>query len=278
MSAITLTAGLIQREIVPHDPAGNLFSTLETMQRLVEQEVDLICLSELWLTGMINPTDAESSNVVSTIDGPTVDALRDFCRTAGIYLSAGTIALKEKDGLKNSALIIDPSGEIALKYDKVHLFAPMGEDRVYEPGDSLEAVDINGVGVGVIVCYDLRFPSMSRTLARAGVEVILVPAMWPDARIYPWETLLRARAMENQVYVVGINGLCNQNGVYIPGHSMFVGPHGDALNQPEMRESVIVRKLDISKLRKLRSEICYLDEEVEISDVNWHAKVNESGG
>jgi len=278
MTAITLTTGLIQREIVPHDPAGNLLSTIETMRRLAGEGVDVICLSELWLTGLIDPTEKDSASQISTIDGPTLETLRDFCRTTEIHLLAGTIALKDKDGLRNTALIIDPSGEIVLNYSKIHMYGPMGENHVFISGDTLSAVEIKGVGVGVVICYDLRFPSLARSLARAGVEVILVPAFWPDARIYHWETLLRARAMENQVYMVGINGLCNQSGHYIPGHSLIVGPHGDALNQPEMRESVIVRKLDISKLRKLRSEICYLDDEVEINDVNWHAGVNETGG
>ncbi len=274
----SLTIGLIQREITPDDPAGNLLATLETLKRVAEQEIDLFVLNELWATGLLNPTDQSDMNLAESIDGPTVGALRDFCREYGIHLLAGTIALKNKNGITNTALLIDPSGDIILKYSKVHLFAPMGEDQIFEPGDELAAAEVKGVGVGVVICYDLRFPGLIRSLARAGCEIILVPSMWPELRINHFEIFLRARAIENQVYMVGANGLCNMHGVFIPGHSMIVGPSGEALNSAEMRESVIVRKLDLKKLRKYRRELCYIDSEVEITDVNWTAKVNESGG
>ncbi len=195
-----------------------------------------------------------------------------------MWLLAGTIALKTKSGLKNTSLLIDTSGQVILEYSKVHMFRPMGEDLVFEPGDRLVAADVNGIGVGVIICYDLRFPALTRRLAKAGCEVILVPALWPELRINHWEALLRARAIENQVYMVGANGLGSQHGLFIPGHSMIVSPNGESLNSAEMRESAIVRKLDIAKLRQIRSEMCFLDDEVEIQDVHWPARVNESGG
>ena len=104
--------GLVQREITPNDPAGNLFGTLETMSRLIDQDVNLICLSELWATGLIDPTELQSSRLTSTLDGPTVTALREFCLENKIYLLAGSLAMVEKDGLKNQALLIDQTGKI----------------------------------------------------------------------------------------------------------------------------------------------------------------------
>ncbi len=273
-----LTIGLIQREIVPGDPAGNLIGTLEILHRLADQEVELMVLSELWATGLIDPADPASIDLASTIDGPTVMALREFCSETGVFLLAGSIAIREKDDLKNMSLLIDPSGEIILSYSKVHLFSPMGEDNCYKAGDELFAVDIKGVGIGVQICYDLRFPGITRSLARSGVELVLVPSLWPEVRINQYETLLRARSIENQVYMAGVNGLLNQNGIFFPGHSLLTGPSGEALNSAEMRESTIVRKIDIAKLRKLRGEICYIDEETEINSVNWLNRVNEPGG
>lgn len=274
----TLTIGLIQREITPHDPAGNLLATLEMLTKCAEQEVDLLVLTELWATGMIDPTDPSSLELAENVEGPTVDALRDFCRESGAYLLAGTLAVRERDRLTNTSLLIDPSGEIILKYSKIHLYRPMGEDAVYRPGERLCAAEVHGVGVGVIICYDLRFPWPTRRLALAGCEVVLVPAMWPEARIKHWEVLLRARAMENQVFMVGANGLLNQQGIFVPGHSMIVGPNGEALNSAEMRETAVVRKLDLRQLRKLRADLCFLDEEREPTDVEWSARVNKPGG
>ncbi len=273
----SLTVGLIQREITPHDPAGNLLGTMEMLEKCAEQDVDLHVLTELWATGLIDPDDPPGLALAESVDGPTLDALRDFCRDTGTHLLAGTLALKNRNGYTNTSLLIDPDGEIILKYSKVHLFPPMGEDAIFMPGDALAAAEVRGVGIGVVICYDLRFPGLVRRLAHAGCEVIIVPALWPEERINHWETLLRARAMENQVFMVGANGLLSQAGIFFPGHSMVVGPNGEALNSPEMRQSVIVRKLDLQLLRRLRSEICYLDDEKDITEVNWKARVNEPG-
>jgi len=272
----SLTVALIQREITPHDPAGNLLATLDMLHRCADQQVDLFVLSELWATGLVSPTDQSSTNLAESPNGPSIEALREFCAGTQSYLLAGTLALKGKNGLRNTSLLIGPTGEIILEYSKIHLFHPMGEEAIFDAGTTLEAAEVKAVGVGVVICCDIRFPALVRALARAGCEVILVPALWPEERINHWETLLRARAIENQVYIVGANGLANQNGIFFPGHSMIVGPAGEALNSPEMRESAIVRKLDLRKLRKMRSELCYLDEEIEVRGVHWSSKVNET--
>lgn len=273
-----LTIGLIQREITPHDPAGNLLATLEMLGRVADQGVDLFVLTELWSTGLVDPVDETSSTLAATLDDPTIEALKEFCVEHKAHLLAGTLPLMENGSLKNTALLINPSGEIILKYSKIHLFTPMGEERVFEPGTELSACEVNGVGVGILICYDLRFPGLCRRLAHAGCELILVPALWPEPGIEAWELMLRARASENQVFVVGANGLMSQNGMFFPGHSMIVGPMGDAINSPEMRESAIVRRIDIERVRDVRRTLCYLDDERVTPDVNWAARVNESGG
>ena len=273
-----IRTGLIQREITPHDPAGNLLSTLEMLGRVADQEVDIFVLSELWSTGLVDPTDGSSTSLAETIDGPTIESLREFCVEHDAHILAGTLPLRQGKHLTNTALMIDPSGEIILKYSKIQLFTPMGENKVYHPGSELSACEINGVGVGVLICYDLRFPGLCRRLAHAGCELIIVPALWPEPRIEAWELMLRARASENQIYIVGANGLLSQNGMFFPGHSMMVGPMGDAINSPEMRESAIVRTLDLERVRDTRRTLCYLDDECETPEVNWTSMVNESGG
>jgi omega-amidase len=270
--ADTLTIGLIQHEIIPHDPAGNLLGVLNMLEACVSQNVNLFVLTELWSTGLVDPTDQSSASLSDSISGPTMEALKDFCIRNSTNLLAGSIPLREKDKLTNTSLMINRAGEIVLKYSKIQLFKPMGEDLVFAPGNSLSAVEIDGVGVGVLICYDIRFPLLARNLAHSGCEVIIVPALWPESRIRQWEILLRARAAENQIYIVGANGLANQNGVFFPGHSVIVGPTGDAANSPEMRESAIIRTLDIKKLRELRTSICYLDEEKTVTEVNWNVR------
>ena len=278
MSPNSLTIGLLQREIAVHDPAGNLLGALEMLRNCARQGVDLFVLTELWSTGLLDPTEPSTLELAEEVDGPTVEALREFCQESQTHLLAGTLPIRSGDGIRNTALLIDPTGAVILETSKIHLFRPMGEDQVFVPGDKLGAAEVNGVGVGVIICYDLRFPGLTRRLAHAGCEVILVPGLWPEERIEHWEVLLRARAIENQVFAVGVNGILSQHGMFFPGHSMIVGPTGEALNSPEMRESAIVRRIDLGQVRRLRGEMCYIDEEREVSDVEWGRSVNERRG
>jgi predicted amidohydrolase len=236
----SLTIAVLQRTVIPHDPASNLLGALEMLHACAKQQVELFVMTELWPTGMLDSEDGSASELVEDLSGPTVEALRGFCRDAGAYLLAGTLPLKQGGKLRNVALLIDPSGNIILQYAKTQLFSPMGEDDVFTAGDSLAAADVNGVKVGVLICYDIRFPSLARSLAKSGCEIILVPALWPQERIEHWETLIRARAIENQVLMVGANGIMNQDDAFFPGRSLIVAPDGGALNTPEMRETAIV--------------------------------------
>jgi omega-amidase len=267
--ADSITIGLLQREILPLDPPANLLAALDMLHSCAKQDIDLFVMTEMWSTGILNPDDPSALDFVEEIEGPTVEALREFCRESKSYLLAGSLPLREQGALKNTSLLINPDGRIIIKYSKTQLFAPMGEDKVFTPGNSLAAVDINGVGVGVLICYDVRFPGLARRLAKAGCEVIIVPALWPESRIDHWEILIRARAIENQIYVAGANGVLNQGSKFYPGHSLIVNPAGELLNSPEMREAAIVRKLDINHLRQLRREICYIDDEREVPELDW---------
>ncbi|MFH1675736.1 MAG: nitrilase-related carbon-nitrogen hydrolase, partial [bacterium] len=119
----SINIGLIQREIIPQDPAGNLLATLEMMNACSGQGVDLFVLSEYWATGLINPVESETPDLIQDIDGPTVEALRDFCRESGSWICAGSLAIRRKNGITNTSLIIDPQGKIVLEYDKTQLFS-----------------------------------------------------------------------------------------------------------------------------------------------------------
>jgi len=268
-----LTVAVVQRRIIPSDPPGNLLATLDLLKACSEQKIDLFVLSELWTTGILDPTDPATGELVEEVSGPTVEALRSFCAERQCYILAGSIPVRKQKQIFNTSFLIDPSGNPILEYSKIQLFPPMREEAIFTPGETLSACEVNGVGVGVVICYDLRFPNLVRRLAHSGCEVILVPALWPQARIDHWEILLRARAVENQLYMIGANGIFSQNDMFFPGHSLIVGPAGEMLNSPEMREMVIVRKIDIDRVRQLRREICYIDAEKEIRNVIWKSRL-----
>ena len=263
----SLTIAVIQRNIIPRDPAANLLGALEMLRACSSQRVELFVMTELWSTGMLDADDTFSNELVEDMRGPTLDVLRRFCIESGAWMLAGSLPIRHRGKLRNFAVLIDPKGRAVLEYAKTQLFAPMGEDKVFVPGEKLMAAEIGGIKVGILICYDLRFPGLARAYSKAGCELILVPALWPQERIEHWETLLKARAIENQVFMVGANGIMNQGEMFFPGRSMIVGPNGDVLNKPEMRETAIVRTIDVSLVREAKKKIDYLREERDVGEI-----------
>lgn len=149
-------------------------------------------------------------------------------RTGVPVCIAGSILLKTRAGHTANTTLVFHRGRLIHRYEKIHLFRPTGDARYFSPGRRIGTFLLPGgprrLRAGVILCYDLRFPELSRTMARQGMQILFVPARWPAARDLAWRTLLRARAIENQIFVVG----CNGPGVE-GGHSYVFDPLGEEL-------------------------------------------------
>jgi predicted amidohydrolase len=212
-------------------------------------DADLVVLPELWApTGFGYRTWEERAEPV---DGPTATTMSALAREVGVTLHAGSIVerLPEPgpDGrtLANTSLLFGPDGRLLAAYRKIHRFGfGSGEPRLMEAGEEVVVTEVAGIPTGLSTCYDLRFPEFYRAQLDAGAEVFLVPAAWPAPRVAAWSLLGRARAVENQCFVVACNTAGTHAGTEMGGRSQVVAPTGEVLAEAGTGEEVLRVELD----------------------------------
>ncbi|MDX6672885.1 MAG: deaminated glutathione amidase [Solirubrobacteraceae bacterium] len=246
------------------DTARNLAAADRLVREATAQGAQLVVLPEKWT---VLGSDAAMDAAAEPLDGPTLTWARGVAREFRIDLVAGSIVERraghERHG--NTSVHIDPDGEVRAVYRKIHLFDVEVGGRVYresdsdEPGEEIVLTELaGGVPLGMMVCYDVRFPELSRILAVRGARVLAVPAAFtlPTTRAH-WEPLVRARAIENQCFVVAANQVGRHPGDYESGgHSLIVDPWGEVLAQAgEESEGVIVADLDFARQDEVRATL-----------------------
>ncbi|EOM75104.1 carbon-nitrogen hydrolase [Rhodococcus rhodnii] len=264
MTSRTLRIGLTQWHATT-DVEANVATAVRCIERAAEGGAAVVALPE---NGLMLGTNSEMRAAASGVDGDPVRSLRDAARRFGVVVVLGGMKNTTDDGVFNSALVIDASGEIAGRYDKLHLFdANIGgqsfeASSVEKPGSELVVVDVDGVRLGLTICYDVRFPEVARALAVAGAEVILVPAAFVYATGEAhWHTLLRARAIENLAYVVAPATVRSADPEYTDGfttygHALAVGPWGSVLaDLGDATEAVEVLELDMAEVEAARAKL-----------------------
>jgi len=217
-----------------------------------QSAAEFVMLPELWVQGgFAFPTFPESAE---SITGPAVTALQAAAKEAGVWLHGGSLVTRDDDGkLRNTAIVISPTGELVTKYAKRHLFGfSGGETTVLTAGDDLVTVDLPWGRAGLSICYDLRFPEMYRALLDLGSKIFLIPSAWPERRIAHWSLLTRARAVENQCFVISCNGVGVQGDTVLGGRSVIVDPWGAVLAEGGDDEEVLTCDLDIETIDKTR--------------------------
>jgi predicted amidohydrolase len=239
---------------------------LETAERLVRSAAsdgaELIVLPEKWT--VLGDDDALRAGA-ETLDGPSITAARAWARELGVHLVAGSFPERRAEGerLANTSVLITADGEIDAVYRKIHMFdvdvggVSYRESETEDPGDEVILGDASGTSVGLSVCYDLRFPELYRILALRGARVISVPSAFTlETGRDHWQVLLRARAIENQLFVIG----AGQIGEAPPrfrsyGRSAIVDPWGVVLATAPDRECQIVADLDFAELERIRESL-----------------------
>lgn len=264
-----MRAGLVQLT-VSDDPAANLPETLALVRAAVAGGAGFVLTPEC--------TNALSSNRASQRallrhedDDPTLAALRDAAAGAGIWLLAGSLGLLTEDAdgrFANRSFLIGPDGAIAARYDKIHMFdvnvsetEVYRESSAYRPGTRAVLADTPFGRIGMTVCYDLRFPHLYRRLAKAGAEILTVPAAFNHITgAAHWETLLRARAIETGCYVLapaqtGFHPEQDGKGRRTHGHSLAIAPWGEILSDAGTEPGVTFADLDLAEVARARDRI-----------------------
>lgn len=230
---------IVQRDIVWCDVERN-FQQLETM--LADVEADVVVLSEMFQTGFVTEPEGVAD------DGRTLRWMLIAAKQIDAAI-VGSVIVREDGQFFNRLYFVKPTGEVEW-YDKHHLFSIGGEAEHFARGMERKVVEWRGVRYLLEICYDLRFPVWSRQ--RGDYDAIIYSALWPKPRREVWRTLLRARAIENQAYVVGVNRIGAEPGLEYAGDSAVIDAYGRTVVDLENRESVAVAEIDMDALSLFR--------------------------
>lgn len=220
----------------------------------------LVLLPELFSTGYLDQASAArpgpEGETWEEVSGKDHDFLSALARGLKAWVSGSTVEVGDAAGqgprFRNTLLIFSPDGLEAARYRKIHPFSYGGEDKLFAGGPEVVTVDIEGLVVQPTICYDLRFPELYRAGSQRGVHLILVQANWPEARQSHWDTLLRARAIENQAFVAGVNCVGTQDSLQFAGGSLVVSPKGEALAHGGAAEGLVKTKVDLDLCKQWR--------------------------
>lgn len=247
-----MNVALIQTDIVWENPNQNR-QILEDKITALHESVDLIILPEMFTSGFT----MQPSFVAETMNGETISWLKTMAFTKNCAIT-GSLVIAENGSFYNRMVFVFPNGEMQF-YDKKHLFTLAGEDKIYTAGNEKVIVNYNDWKICLQVCYDLRFPVFSRNTEN--YDVLIYVASWPKVRTNAWDILLKARAVENLSYVIGVNriGSDNNNLEYI-GHSQLIDELGNFIIEPIENEGVFIASLDKNKMLETRNKLNFLND------------------
>ena len=244
-------AGAVQFDVKTGDVRGNLAVALAHLGHLADQGACLGVCPEFFLTGFDNENMDRLMPAVE--DG--IQRLAEFARKRAMAV-AGSLPEQKAGQIFNTLYLVDRDGEIRARYRKLHLFPLTGEDLNYTRGDEMVTADTSLGRVGTMICYDLRFPELARRLFLDGAQLFVVSAQWPLARVAHWQTLIRARAIENQAWFICSNRTgTDTNGLVFPGSSMIVDPNGSVLAQGNDKPGSILADIDMGLVDQVRQTI-----------------------
>jgi len=259
MSKLHITA--IQSSLHWQDKAANL-QMFEQKIRAIDGYTEVVILPEMFSTGFsLNPAE-----LAETMDGETVSWMKRLSTEKRIII-AGSVIIREGDNFYNRLIWMLPNGQHG-QYDKRHLFAYPGEDVQYSAGDKRLSASVKGWRVNLQVCYDLRFPVWARQSnsffqgnhgTGPEYDLLIYVANWPERRVHAWKTLLQARAIENQCYVVGVNRVgADGNDLQYSGDSMIIDPMGEVIKTSTNTEENLSAILDKDHLQRVRYRLPFL--------------------
>ncbi|MEP6993681.1 MAG: carbon-nitrogen family hydrolase [Acidobacteriota bacterium] len=248
-----MQVALVQMDLAWEDVEENHRRARRRLEEAKSRGARLALLPEMFCTGF----SMDANRIAQPPGGASETFLRETARDLSLWILA-SIPEAGQPRPRNMAILAAPDGKVA-RYAKIHPFSFGGEHRVYAGGDRVVTVDVEGVRVTPLVCYDLRFPEPFR-LAAAETDLFAVVANWPDARRDAWRTLLKARAIENLCYVAGVNRAGEGGGLRYAGDSAVISPWGEVLVEGDAAEAVLLCEVDPAVVRETRAKFPALDD------------------
>lgn len=262
-----ITISLAQIDVNLGAPDTNSKRVFNWVEKAASLNSDVILFPELWSTGY----DLENWEHHAAYLGRGI--FKDLSQMAKRYRIAigGSILENYEGGAYNTFVLYDSDGDLVGKYRKIHLFRLMEEDRWLHSGNELAIANAIWGGTGLAICYDLRFPEMFRRYALVGTRVVFLVAEWPETRIDHWEVLLKARAIENQMFIAAVNRVGESKGEKFGGRSSIVDPWGKTVVSGDETEKMLTATIDLEESDKIRTRIpVFEDRRPEIYDSPVH--------
>ncbi len=252
-----LRIAAVQHDIVWNDRDANFERLAPMVRSAAGSGAGLVLLTETFSTGFVT----DDVDVGEPEGGPSATFLADQAREHGVWVGGSCPEIPagadvEDRRPSNSFVLAAPDGAVH-RYRKIHPFSYGGEEKYFRPGTEFTTVDVEGLRVSLFVCYDLRFADEFWALAR-DTDVFLVPANWPEKRRLAWTTLLQARAIENQAYVVGVNRVGDGNGIDYAGDSRIVDPLGEVLAAGAGGETILLADVEPAVVAQTRRRYPFL--------------------
>lgn len=243
-------AAFVQFPITPGEVETNWKICSQLFERFQPPRGAVVVLPELWSGGF----DYPRLEAIAAKTPVLLHRLQKLAASYDIHI-AGSLPVTGESKLLNTLFLVGADGVVG-RLTKQFLFPLLEESDFFAPGGAVSPMVPPAGGVGGLVCYDLRFPEVAREQAYDGATILLVPAQWPKVRVDHWRTLLRARAIENQVYIVAANGCGMSGGVELAGHSMIVAPDGSILQEGDEASVMLSAPLEQDALEKVRRVFC----------------------
>lgn len=242
----------IQMDVALADRPANLRKAESLITLAMGQGADVLVLPELWDLGFYPANAAELGDDDGVI---AREFLADQAKRHKVNIVGGSIVRRKQGKIWNTAYVFDRGGSLISSYDKTHLFSPAKEHENFQAGDALALYELDGVPMGQITCYDIRFGELVRTLALKGAQVLFAPAAWPHPRLNHRRLLAQTRAVENQFFVVAVNTVGTANALTFCGHSMLVDPWGEIIAEAGAGEQLLFGICDFSVIADIRERI-----------------------